>query len=71
MTQTEVTKTTEQTITKSVDQSRDGHEHASPVERVYYEWDKALSDNDATAITELYADHATVESPLIPHLLVS
>ena len=69
MIQTEVTKPTEHTITKSVDQTKDGHQHASPVERVYYEWDKALSENDANAIAELYADGATIESPLIFHLL--
>jgi hypothetical protein len=69
LTRTEVTKTTEHTITKSVEQPHDGHQLASGVERVYFEWDKALSENDANAITKLYADDATVESPLIPHLL--
>lgn len=42
---------------------------ASPVERIYYEWDKFLSQNDVQAITNLYADNATIESPVIPHLL--
>ena len=51
---------TEQTSTQS---------GASAVERIYYEWDRALSQNDAHALTDLYADDATIESPLIPHLL--
>lgn len=43
--------------------------YASPAERIYYEWDKALSRNDANALLELYAPDAVIESPLIPHLL--
>lgn len=43
--------------------------YATPVERVYYEWDKALSENNANALLELYAPDAVIESPLIPHLL--
>jgi hypothetical protein len=46
----------------------DRREFASPIERIYYEWDKALSQNDANALTELYAPDAVIESPLIPHL---
>lgn len=42
---------------------------ASPVERVYFEWDRALSQNDANALLALYAPDAVIESPLIPHLL--
>lgn len=42
---------------------------ATPIERIYYEWDKALSENDAKALLELYAQDAVIESPLIPHLL--
>ena len=42
---------------------------ATPVERIYYEWDKALSNNDAQALLALYAPDATLESPLIPHLM--
>ncbi|HKW18739.1 MAG TPA: nuclear transport factor 2 family protein [Terriglobales bacterium] len=42
---------------------------ATPIERIYYEWDKALSENNATALLELYAPDAVIESPLIPHLL--
>lgn len=48
---------------------RDGRQYVTPVERIYYEWDKALSSNDANAPAELYAKDATIESPLIPHLL--
>ena len=43
--------------------------HATPIERVYYEWDKALSENDPKALLELYAPDAVIESPLIPHLM--
>ena len=44
-------------------------QYASPVERIYYEWDKALSHNDANARLELYAPDGVIESPLISHLL--
>jgi hypothetical protein len=39
------------------------------MERIYHDWDKALSENDATALLSLYSTDATIESPLIPHLL--
>ena len=39
------------------------------VERIYREWDAALSRNDAAALTELYAPDAVLESPLVPHLM--
>ena len=38
-------------------------------ERIYFEWDKALSSYDVDAFLALYTHDATVESPLIPHLL--
>lgn len=38
-------------------------------ERVYKEWDKALSSNDPAALLALYAPDATLESPLVPHLM--
>ena len=60
--------TTERTIHRA-EPERDGRQYASPVERIYYEWDKALSQNNADAILKLYAEDAVVESPLIPHLL--
>ena len=41
----------------------------SPVERIYFEWDKALSENNPAALLALYAEDAVLESPLIPHLL--
>lgn len=42
---------------------------SSPVERMYFAWDKALSDNDAEGLLSLYAPDAVFESPLVPHLL--
>src|SRR5215469_6719462 len=39
------------------------------MERVYHEWDKASSENDAEALLTLYAKDGTIESPLIPHVL--
>jgi hypothetical protein len=41
------------------------------MDRIYYEWDKALSDNDPDALLRLYAPDAVLESPLIPHLMDS
>lgn len=43
--------------------------YASPVERMYFEWDKALSENDANALLQLYAPDGVIESPLVPHLM--
>jgi ketosteroid isomerase-like protein len=43
----------------------------TPVERVYFAWDDALSRNDKAALLALYADDAVIESPLIPHVLKS
>ena len=42
---------------------------ATPVERVYFAWNDALSRNDAAALLALYARDAHFESPLVPHLL--
>jgi hypothetical protein len=39
------------------------------IERIYREWDRALAANDATALLEMYAPDAILESPLIPHLM--
>ena len=39
------------------------------IERIYREWDESLSKNDVGAILRLYAPDATLESPLVPHLL--
>ena len=38
-------------------------------ERLYIEWDKALANNDVDALLALYADDATLESPLVMHVL--
>lgn len=40
----------------------------SPVERIYHAWNQALSQNDAAALTALYAPDATIESPVVVHL---
>ncbi len=42
---------------------------STPVERMYFAWDAALSRNDAPALLALYAPDAHFESPLVPHLL--
>ena len=42
---------------------------STPVERVYFAWDEALSRNDAKALLARYAPDALFESPLVPHLL--
>jgi len=39
------------------------------MERIYRDWDKALSENDAESLLQLYANDAVIESPLIPHLM--
>jgi len=38
------------------------------IERIYHEWDAALSKNDVSAILALYAADAQLESPLVSHL---
>lgn len=42
---------------------------SSPAERVYHAWNEALFGNDMAALLALYAPNATIESPVIPHLL--
>ena len=42
---------------------------STPVERMYFAWDEALSNNDAAGLLALYAKDAHFESPLVPHLL--
>jgi hypothetical protein len=42
---------------------------STPVERMYFAWNDALSRNDATELLALYAEDAHFESPLVPHLL--
>src|SRR5690242_13699108 len=41
------------------------------VERVYHDWDEALSRNDVEGLLALYADDAVLESPLVRLLLRS
>jgi hypothetical protein len=41
------------------------------VERIYHDWDSALAAKNVDAAIALYAPHATLESPLIPHLIKS
>jgi ketosteroid isomerase-like protein len=42
---------------------------STPIERIYFAWDAALSRNDVEALLALYARDAHFESPLVPHLL--
>jgi len=39
------------------------------VERMYEQWDLALSSNDPEALLACYATDAILESPLVPHLM--
>jgi hypothetical protein len=39
------------------------------VERMYTEWDAALSSNDPERLLACYAPDAVLESPLVPHLM--
>ena len=58
--------------TKAIEPTSPGSAALStPVERIYFAWDDALSRNDAAAITALYAPDATIESPLVPPLMGS
>lgn len=67
------TRRTSDHVEGTTDQAgRDAEAHthyASPVERMYFEWNEALSRNDAKALLELYAPDGVIESPLIPHLM--
>ena len=38
-------------------------------ERIYRHWDEALGNKDLEAALSLYADDASIESPLVRHLL--
>jgi hypothetical protein len=40
-------------------------------DRIYHEWDTALANNDVDALMALYSPDATIESPLIVHLMVA
>jgi|SRR5690242_16089494 hypothetical protein len=39
------------------------------MDKIYFEWDKALSENDPMKLLACYSKDATIESPLIPHLM--
>ncbi len=39
------------------------------IERIYMQWDDALSRNDPDALLALYAPDAVLESPVVSHLL--
>ncbi len=39
------------------------------IDRIYHEWDAALSENDVDALMALYHPDAFLESPLIPYLM--
>ena len=43
-------------------------ELAAQVERIYRLWDQYWSADDLKAMLDLYAEDATIESPLVPHL---
>jgi ketosteroid isomerase-like protein len=49
------------------------HEHSNEAiaaaERIYQAWDEALGARDLDAALALYAPDATIESPLVAHLL--
>jgi ketosteroid isomerase-like protein len=51
------------------EEARRAQSFASPVERVYFEWNEALSRNDVNGLLELYAPDGVIESPLIPHVM--
>ncbi|WP_433715192.1 nuclear transport factor 2 family protein [Nocardia sp. CA-084685] len=44
----------------------DHESFAQAAQRIYYEWDKALSDDDVAGLLALYAPDAVLESPAVP-----
>ena len=52
-------------------QSRNPQELIRAAERIYHAWDEALGKKDLDAALALYAPDATIESPLVRHLLAS
>jgi hypothetical protein len=42
---------------------------ATDIERIYREWDDALSNGDSERLINLYADDAILESPLVCHVM--
>jgi hypothetical protein len=49
--------------------NRSSEDLQADARRIYAEWDAALGSRDVDAALALYAPDATIESPLIPHLL--
>ena len=45
------------------------HASASAIERIYTQWDEALGAQDTESAMALYHPDATLESPLVCHLL--
>ena len=43
--------------------------YASDVERIYHEWNKALSEKNVDNFINLYTEDAVLESPLVSHLM--
>jgi len=55
---------------KQLEQSNLSSTDSHPdIERVYQQWDDALGKKDVEAALALYAPDATLESPLVSHLL--
>lgn len=52
-------------------QSRNPQELIRAAEHIYHAWDEALGKKDLDAALALYAPDATIESPLVRHLLGS
>ncbi len=46
-----------------------GNTSRQDIERIYHLWDDALGKKDLEASLSLYADDASIESPLVAHLL--
>lgn len=44
-------------------------QYKDAAQRIYYKWDDALANNDVIGLLALYTEDATIESPLIPHLM--
>ena len=60
----------EQTQQSKLNKESNGNQGLYPdIERIYNEWDAALSKNDVAALLNLYAEDAELESPLVPHLM--
>jgi predicted SnoaL-like aldol condensation-catalyzing enzyme len=54
------------------DNSKNAQERGkSEIERIYRLWDDALGKKDTEAALALYAENASIESPLVQHLLKS